>query len=1007
MIGVSKQLPEIGVKPEIIDSNKKLFIKLRTKEYTCSIIPQYLRPATWDNDLRNLKQYFQEEEMQNPILIGDFNVRIGEISQHMGEIYRESFFSGYDLRKSKDKTVNQKGIQFLQLCDDYNLYILNGITKGDEEGNLTYVTTVGDSVNDICAVSKELLRYTYEFKVEDKIWSDHFPILLQINVGTDNRIEEKMALLPKLIWKDKYKSNYQQMMSANLNKIAAINEISLNEICEIIKESYPKQNSRKPSFNSKHKWHNNNCNLARINTFKLLKIYRKTGILEDKRRYISAQKHYRAICNSSKEVYYNNMANNLNCIRNSKEWWKTAREMRNQHNLVSSNITPEVFRSYYEGLLNNSEEITLIYYAPFYKEDSDLDGPFTMIELKKILASVKTNKAPGEDRIPYEFFMNATDQFHNLLLNTYNRLYTNGKIDPIFSKTIIFPIHKKGDLNEASNYRGISFMNCAAKIFMGLMNEKLYNWVEQNKILTEFQSGFRKNYATTDNIYNLASIVNLKLSEKKKVYAFFVDFKAAFDNISRQALIYKLFQMGISYKFVRLVEQMYNNTQSAVWNGKEISEYFETTKGVKQGCLLSPLLFTLYINDLHDYIEGGLCVESINIRLLLYADDIVLLADDIKILQNMIDKLELYCKRWSLEVNISKSEIMVFRNGGKLSKYEKWTYKGREIKICNEFKYLGVVFTPKMKFHKHVQNRNNEAKNAINSIWKQFMERNDINMNNKWKVFLAVCRSIQTYAAQVWGYSYFEEVNTLQRYLLKRILRVPSFTPNYVLMLETDVEDTQIYTLGLHLKYIEKTLYHHEPCRLPKQLSNIILEKNTFWAKEIATLSQNFNIQWDQSTSCLANWRAFCKNLLSSIKMRLHEERLWRQQNCQSLRIYKYLNPNRAQLYLNDKNSYNKIVWIFKTRSGMIPLGYNKFDSDTSSRECKLCNLREIETIQHFLGKCPVLQEFRMLSFQRPILNEEEVIRVLDGEEEEDWDRLANYMETTYKYRNFLMNEFD
>ena len=99
-------------------------------------------------------------------------------------------------------------------------------------------------------------------------------------------------------------------------------------------------------------------------------------------------------------------------------------------------------------------------------------------------------------------------------------------------------------------------MNCAVKIMMGILNDRLFNWVEYNQILTEYQAGFRRNYSTVDNIYNLSSIVTLKLADKKKVYAFFVDFKAAFDSVSRKSLIYKPFHLGISYKFVRLIERI-------------------------------------------------------------------------------------------------------------------------------------------------------------------------------------------------------------------------------------------------------------------------------------------------------------------------------------------------------------------------------------------------------------------------------------------------------------------
>lgn len=115
-----------------------------------------------------------------------------------------------------------------------------------------------------------------------------------------------------------------------------------------------------------------------------------------------------------------------------------------------------------------------------------------------------------------------------------------------FKKSIIFPIHKKGDLNAVENYRGISFMNVIAKIFCGVLINRLENWVDVNNILTEVQAGFRKNYSTVDHIFTLTSIVKAFQARNKKVYTLFVDFKAAFDLVNRNALFFKLSQQNSS-----------------------------------------------------------------------------------------------------------------------------------------------------------------------------------------------------------------------------------------------------------------------------------------------------------------------------------------------------------------------------------------------------------------------------------------------------------------------------
>ena len=162
--------------------------------------------------------------------------------------------------------------------------------------------------------------------------------------------------------------------------------------------------------------------------------------------------------------------------------------------------------------------------------DDDLDRIISVDEAMQVLQFFKSNKAPGADRVSYELFKNAAIEFLNELSKTFNNILETGIIDEEFLESIIFPIHKKGDLNDPNNYRGISFMNCSAKVLMGVIHARLTNWIEKHNT----------QYSTVDNIYNLAAIVHLKFLEKKKIYAFFVDFKAAFDRVSRCSIIYKL-----------------------------------------------------------------------------------------------------------------------------------------------------------------------------------------------------------------------------------------------------------------------------------------------------------------------------------------------------------------------------------------------------------------------------------------------------------------------------------
>ena len=117
-----------------------------------------------------------------------------------------------------------------------------------------------------------------------------------------------------------------------------------------------------------------------------------------------------------------------------------------------------------------------------------------------------------------------------------------------------------------------------------------------------------------------------------------------------------------------------------------------------------------------------------------------------------------------------------------------------------------------------------------------------------------MCRSIQSYGAQIWGFTLFDEVDKLQRYFIKRILKLPDFTPNYAISLETNAEDNHFYTLNLHLNYIFHTIFKYEESRLPHKLSLLVLNKNIFWAKQLNHLGAVFHIKFESENLSRENW---------------------------------------------------------------------------------------------------------------------------------------------------------
>ena len=136
------------------------------------------------------------------------------------------------------------------------------------------------------------------------------------------------------------------------------------------------------------------------------------------------------------------------------------------------------------------------------------------------------------------------------------------------------------------------------KIFNGILTKRLQSWCEDNQVIDESQAGFRKKYSTIDNIFSLQSVVQKYLSrEGGRFYCIFIDFRRAFDSINHEKLWDSLKRKGINSegKFIKIFQSMYRKLKSCVKVNEGLTEYFECNIGTRQGCISSPIIFSLFI----------------------------------------------------------------------------------------------------------------------------------------------------------------------------------------------------------------------------------------------------------------------------------------------------------------------------------------------------------------------------------------------------------------------------
>ena len=178
-----------------------------------------------------------------------------------------------------------------------------------------------------------------------------------------------------------------------------------------------------------------------------------------------------------------------------------------------------------------------------------------------------------------------------------------------------------------------------------------------------------------------------------------------------------MIKLGIRGKVFTVIQSIYSNIKSRVKFDNCLSNDFSCYLGVRQGECLSPILFSMYLNDIENefILKGaiGIDIGMLKLFLLLYADDIIIFAEDKDNLQHSLNILEQYCSTWKLKVNTNKTKVMVFRKGGRLPENLHFFYDGSELEIVNKFVYLGVTFSTGGSFHATQNDLSGKALKAI------------------------------------------------------------------------------------------------------------------------------------------------------------------------------------------------------------------------------------------------------------------------------------------------------
>ena len=263
-----------------------------------------------------------------------------------------------------------------------------------------------------------------------------------------------------------------------------------------------------------------------------------------------------------------------------------------------------------------------------------------------------------------------------------------------------------------------------------------------------------------------------------------------------------MIKSGITGKLHNVIVNMYKDIKSCVNVNGELSDYFISFNGVRQGENLSPFLFALFINDIEDFmiqsrcnpieIPGADLQTFIKILIILYADDTVLFANSKENLQKCLNALKEYCDKWKLKINADKTKIMIFSKGPPQLKNHNFMIGSSIIEVVSHFKYLGVTFSSNGKFVSNINELKKQGIRAIFDLIKKARKGN-FPIDIQFDLFDKTILSKLLYGCEIWGYSNLKDLETLHLKFCKMVLKLKESTPNIMVYGESGRFDLEYY----------------------------------------------------------------------------------------------------------------------------------------------------------------------------------------------------------------------
>ena len=874
-----------------LEISKELTTTERNVYLCATYIPPIESPYFSEDMIPTLEDEISIFQAQGHIVVcGDLNARTGPGPDTLNTQGNKHLPGGENissptcpLRHNQDKTTNKHGTQLLQLCRSLGLYIVNGRLRGDSFGRYTCNSSQGNSTVDyfITDISMASLR---AFTVSPQTpLSDHNRTTAYLNRSTrihNEQTPNKLHTIRKRYkWNEQSAEAFQNAIKQKqvqsqldqfLETIFQENNESVNKAVESLNKIFEstaslanlKVSNRKARKNVENdKWYDNDCKNLRKKLRQLSNQKHRDPENQNTRiHYGETLKQYKNTIREKRNQHTRNQLQEIEDSIQTNRFWENWNRLNKQKQdelpIQNGDTWVNHFTSLFGPIEKNEEQKQikdkLLKLESAIKDyQNPLDSQITLKELQDKIKTLKTKKACGADGILNEMIKFTDLKFQSAILKLLNIVLSSGIFPNTWNQGLITPLHKSGDKYDPNNYRGICVNSNLGKILCMIINHRILNFLTESNVLSKSQIGFLPKYRTTDHIYTLNTLIDNQINKNKsKLFSCFVDFKKAFDSIWHDGLMYKLLESGIGGKTYDIIKSMYTNNKCAVKIGEKHTDFFPQSRGVRQGCSLSPTLFNIYINELAKTLEQstapGIPLANTEIKCLLFADDLLLLSPTKEGLQQQLDLLHKFSETWALTVNLTKTKIMIFQKRSSRQNHQ-FLLNTIPLEQTKNYTYLGLNISSTGNYNQAVKDLRDKARRAFYAIKRNI--KVDIPIKTWLKILDSVIEPISLYGCEIWGPLANHDLEkwdkhqteTLHAEFCKSILRTQRKTPNnacraelgrYPLIIKIKKRALKFYD---HLKESDRDALHNRALTHSETLERCPLSQ---LAKELRAQTQ-------------------------------------------------------------------------------------------------------------------------------------------------------------------------